>query len=1032
MPYFKRIVVILAAIFSLGLTLRATPQPLRAQSLLDPPSQTLPTVIIGASIFHDWAGGTERAGSSFAGNLLATLNANNYFVNDLSATTVSFDDTVEVNGAYGYISNNNSGYFYTLFRGVKADSFYTPELYSVSGMSLPSLTTIQQSSGILNPDSPNQIILFKANSRSGDILGEALDAPSDITTNPMRGRKQEDAPETYTMANSKSIYLDLLNYFAAHQDKFFFAITPAPVPQGGPGPGSNPDQAANTRAFSNWLVNDWLDDYPYNNVAVFDYFNVLTNVDNHHYYNSQTQQIDHLTVPDSWDWTDPAYAYFIDVHPLKAGHEKATAEFVPLLNIYVNNWKLGGAPIRIGDPILTPTPTPTPTPAGFNYSHDGITFSGTGSFYNANLTSVTPSGTYQEVPLYTLYGHQDWDLTRTDQNFILHFRLSGVVGRQIALRHSGSMSAYQKMWYRQEGENWQSFPGVDEIAGDAAYALTPVFTSDNVEIATFLPYMEDELNSLRALAATSPYIQETVIDQTPQGRDLVRFEITDFSVPNDNKKKVVFVTGQHPYEMLGVRAVDNLVRYLASEATSAASLRQKARILVYPLVNYDGIAQGNRTLSPLGVNLNRSWAYLPEDESATTDAYETIAIRADIDSVFNSQADYLLDVHNTEMYKLNHWYAAYEIPRTTQSQEFLHIVEQKFGTLTNSDGLTVYFEPTWAEATESTVTSGSWATNHLGAMALGVELVQFNDGDFTGAQKMGEAFVQALDEYIDTSTPPTPTPIPTPTPTPTPTPVPSSSVSLTSEPMTFAWGAPGIRITFTNLGSTRIQHWQFQGELPSGARRVTEYGGTCSQEGTTLTCAELSYSAGLNPGQTRTMEVQFSSGSVNGTQQLLEPIYFNGQLVDPNYTPTPTPTPTITPTPTPTAIPTPTATPTPMPTTTPIPTPPPAANELVSIINEPMVFPWGAPGIRIRITNISPTRIDYWSFAGDVVPSTAYYLLAYGANCSQTSGRLSCEQASYSAGLNPGQTRIIEAQYSARTVSGTQHLTNLSFNGEPL
>ncbi len=34
--------------------------------------------------------------------------------------------------------------------------------------------------------------------------------------------------------------------------------------------------AANARAFNNWLVNDWLAGYPYSNVAVFDFYNVLT------------------------------------------------------------------------------------------------------------------------------------------------------------------------------------------------------------------------------------------------------------------------------------------------------------------------------------------------------------------------------------------------------------------------------------------------------------------------------------------------------------------------------------------------------------------------------------------------------------------------------------------------------------------------------------------------------------------------------------------------------------------------------------
>ena len=37
-----------------------------------------------------------------------------------------------------------------------------------------------------------------------------------------------------------------------------------------------PSARSNIRVFNNWLINDWLVDYPYSNVAVFDYYNVLT------------------------------------------------------------------------------------------------------------------------------------------------------------------------------------------------------------------------------------------------------------------------------------------------------------------------------------------------------------------------------------------------------------------------------------------------------------------------------------------------------------------------------------------------------------------------------------------------------------------------------------------------------------------------------------------------------------------------------------------------------------------------------------
>jgi len=327
-------------------------------------------VFIGASTFHDWMGATERDSRTvFHGNLLSSLNANNYYVNDLSATNIYFDSGVEVNSPGNIIASNNIGYFYTLFRGVRADTVYMPETYTINALSTPSLTSIQQSSGIVNPGGENEIIMFKANHRSGILNGSPSGSPTQISSNPIRGRQQVDYPSAYTIENAKSVYLDLLNYFAGHQDKFFVAITSPSFNVNGPGYSAS--TAANTRAFSNWLVNDWLDNYPYNNVMAFDYFNILTHVDNHHRLNPQTGAEEHITVAGSPNHTAPEYAYLTDIHPTALGHNKATAELIPLLNSKVNAWKSGTpvsptptpTPTPMSDPLPSLSPTPTPSPA---------------------------------------------------------------------------------------------------------------------------------------------------------------------------------------------------------------------------------------------------------------------------------------------------------------------------------------------------------------------------------------------------------------------------------------------------------------------------------------------------------------------------------------------------------------------------------------------------------------------------------------------------------------------------------------------
>ncbi len=150
-----------------------------------------------------------------------------------------------------------------------------------------------------------------------------------------------------TVANVKGIYTDLLDYFAARQDKLFIIITAPPLVKNDGAQKTDTQHAANARAFNNWLVNDWLADYPYENVAVFDFYNVLTssngNRDNHdawfeegNHHRWWNGAVQHIQTEDN---NFSAYGTRKDSHPSGAGGQKATAEFVPLLNYYYQRWQ---------------------------------------------------------------------------------------------------------------------------------------------------------------------------------------------------------------------------------------------------------------------------------------------------------------------------------------------------------------------------------------------------------------------------------------------------------------------------------------------------------------------------------------------------------------------------------------------------------------------------------------------------------------------------------------------------------------------
>jgi hypothetical protein len=166
-----------------------------------------------------------------------------------------------------------------------------------------------------DPGGENRIVMFKSCFPNSELSGNPNDPPTP-------GRD-------YTVGNAKYIYNDLLNYFMTRPDKLFVVITAPPL--------SDSTYAENARAFNTWLIEDWLEEnnYLYNNVAVFDFYNILTDPGNHHHYSNGS--IEYINNQGTNTLYYPTDAY--DDHPNPAGSQKATDEFIELLNIFYNRWR---------------------------------------------------------------------------------------------------------------------------------------------------------------------------------------------------------------------------------------------------------------------------------------------------------------------------------------------------------------------------------------------------------------------------------------------------------------------------------------------------------------------------------------------------------------------------------------------------------------------------------------------------------------------------------------------------------------------
>lgn len=286
----------------------------------DPPAFPVKLIFI-----HHSCG--ENLLADYDGGLGLAMMDNNYFVSDTN---------------YGWGPDNigdltDTGHWWLWFKG-PSSSTYMNALYS-EGRRHSDYSRLDQ-----NPGGPNEIILFKSCFPNSHLEGSPDDPPT-TSNNPLRG--EDCGSNHHSVANAKGIYNDLLSYFATRQDKLFIVITAPPLCANS----TDPHHAANARALNDWLVDEWLQTYSFHNVAVFDFYNVLTSnggdshtndadsqSGNHHrWWNGAVQHIQTVKRNTSAYPQDPW-----DSHPTTAGNRKATQEFITLLNIYYNCWKGAG------------------------------------------------------------------------------------------------------------------------------------------------------------------------------------------------------------------------------------------------------------------------------------------------------------------------------------------------------------------------------------------------------------------------------------------------------------------------------------------------------------------------------------------------------------------------------------------------------------------------------------------------------------------------------------------------------------------
>ncbi len=103
------------------------------------------------------------------------------------------------------------------------------------------------------------------------------------------------------------------------------------------------------------------------------------------------------------------------------------------------------------------------------------------------------------------------------------------------------------------------------------------------------------------------------VGKSKLGRDLFFLDIGQ--LPSKKKNSIIVLSRQHPPEVSGYFAMQAFISEILADTPLSNHFRKRYRIMVYPMINPDGVDLGHWRHNAGGIDLNRDWSEYKQAET---------------------------------------------------------------------------------------------------------------------------------------------------------------------------------------------------------------------------------------------------------------------------------------------------------------------------------------------------------------------------------------------------------------------------------
>lgn len=272
-----------------------------------------------------------------------------------------------------------------------------------------------------------------------------------------------------------------------------------------------------------------------------------------------------------------------------------------------------------------------------------------------------------------------------------------------------------------DGENWV----VADNFNEALTQLTIEPFADTLYVSAQELFTEKHLNewtnSLKGVKVSS-------IGKTPLKNEI---KLVELNPDTDAEDVIVFFSRQHPPEVTGQFALNSFVETLLEENPQTATFLKNYRVLVFPMLNPDGVQEGHWRHNTGGVDLNRDWDVYNQPETRQIAQYLVKQVNKN-----NWRVVLGIDFHSTweDIYYTNLTDANSHLPNFTD--KWLELIQKRIPN----------YVPKVAPSNVGKPVSKGWFYVQFGAVGITYEIGDDTERDFirTKSEVAAKAMMEVL------------------------------------------------------------------------------------------------------------------------------------------------------------------------------------------------------------------------------------------------------------------------------------------------